>query len=105
GFTGAGTQYRPTIYDQARNTWISDVGYSTSFLMRFELPRTLLPMTLESATLTFDLSAPGWQVEILHYTNGKVEAMPATPNPLGQIRVTLDGAHLPALLDDGGVAV
>jgi hypothetical protein len=54
------------VYMHDTNSWRGEMRHGTTMVMRFELPRELLPLTIERAELTAALRAPGRSVELLN---------------------------------------
>ncbi len=101
GEGGVGTT---TLYSAITREWI-DSAQGHTLLFRFRLPREVLPMTAEAATLTIQLSARDRVVEVLRVTGRQMDAVARLEGVAGTQRVSLKAADLSPVDADGGLIV
>ncbi len=73
----------------------NESGSRLSMKIRFQLPASVVPMSLESARLTFRLLAPLREVSVSAFQDGKPVLLNRLSNPIGNERVDITD---PALL-------
>ncbi len=102
---GPGNEGTTTLFDATRRTWIGPVPQGHTLLFRFQLPPQVLPLRLESATLTVELSAADRRVEILRLAHGRIEQVATLEHGAGTQRVPLHVDQLGTLDADGGIII
>lgn len=92
-----------TPFDPQNRTWL---GLTTggSALTRFQLPRQLLPMRIEQAKFTLDITCPGRTIEVRVDRGGKSEVLVTRENFTGVLEVDLPADAMQPDAD-GGVHV
>ena len=98
GPTGEGTK---TVFDVSKRLWIP-VNASTVVVLRFQLPRQVLPLDITGGTWTVDIDAPGRSVRAYYFADNQRVEMPATSQP--RLQAHLDRhAELITHDDDGNL--
>ena len=73
--------------------------------MRFQAPEAVLPLQLQRARLTLQITAPSRTLEILRYVGTRKQPLYQVANPIGRIERTFQDAELPPLDAAGCVLV
>ena len=73
--------------------------------LRFQTPEAVLPLQLQRARLTLQITAPSRTVEILRYVGTRKQPLHQVSNPIGRIERTFQDAELPPLDADGCLLV
>ena len=92
------------LYDHRMDEWVPSQR-SSALWLRFQVPEVLLPLELERARLTLQITAPDRTIEILRLGGDPTQPLSRMNNPIGVMEVTLSGATLPELDADGGLVV
>jgi hypothetical protein len=69
------------------------------------VPEVALPLLLERARLTLQITAPDRTIEILRLGGDPAQPLSRMKDPIGVMEVTLSGTTLPELDADGGLVV
>jgi hypothetical protein len=99
GPTGGGLS---PLYNARTGQWVGSSKASRTWL-RFQIPEAVLPLELQQARLTVEVTAPDRTVEIARWIEGRIESLSSRDNPIGQIRVTMEGSSLPEVDEHGGL--
>jgi hypothetical protein len=92
------------LYDHRTGVWVASQKPSETWL-RFQTPETVLPLQLERARLTLQITAPSRTVGILRYADNRKQPLRQVDNPIGRIEMTLQDATLPPLDADGRISI
>jgi hypothetical protein len=84
------------LYDHRTGEWIASQKPSEMWL-RFQAPQAVLPLRLDRARLTLQITAPGCTVEIRQSGGDPQQPLRQLNNPIGQTEVTFSGETLPSL--------
>jgi hypothetical protein len=101
---GASNEGTTTLYSPTTREWI-DTAQGATLLLRFQLPRQVLPLRIEGATLTFDLTARDRVIEVLRVADQQITPVARFDGASGPQRVTLRADALGPLDGDGGLIV
>jgi len=93
-----------SLYDHRTGEWIESHKPSEMWL-RFQAPEAVLPLRLERARLTLQITAPGCMVEILRAGGAPRQPLRRLSNPIGLTELTLSGETLPPLDAHGRLLV
>jgi hypothetical protein len=99
--TGAGAS---PLYDYRTGVWVASQKPSEMWL-RFQTPEAVLPLQLQRARLTLQITAPSRTVAILRYVDSQKQQVQQVSNPIGRIERTFQDAELPPLDARGGLLV
>lgn len=77
------------LYDPKKGAWVSARTLPAKTMLRFQVPRELLPLQIDRATVSVDVSAPGRPLEILAGL-GRDEVLATRVSPLGRLRIQID---------------
>ncbi len=89
-YRSAGVKTAAT-YDWRKRRWSDPSSESMDTTLQFQLPAELLPLRLESATLTLDIKAPSRQLQITGMTGGERVVLESRQSPLGRMNFEIDG--------------
>lgn len=89
------------LYDYRTGEWVYSKGDSRTWL-RFQVPRGVLPITLNQARLTLDITAPSRTLDIIGINDGQYEKVFTKSNPIGQITVDVTSPSLLKVDETGG---
>jgi hypothetical protein len=92
------------LYDHRMDEWVPSQR-SSALWLRFQVPEVVLPLALERARLTLQITAPDRTIEISRIGGDPARPLSRMNNPIGVMEVTLSGATLPELDADGGLVV
>jgi hypothetical protein len=84
------------LYNRRTGVWISSQKPTETWL-RFEVPEAVLPLRMDRARLTLQITAPSRTVQIVRRVGERTQPLRKVDNPIGQIELTLEGATLPEL--------
>jgi len=90
------------LYDHRSGGWVASQK-SSEIWLRFQLPEVVLPLQVQRATLTLQLTAPSRTLEILRFVDGRKEPLRQVRNPIGQMVERFPAAELPPLDAHGGL--
>jgi hypothetical protein len=90
------------LHDHRTGEWIYSKADSRTWL-RFQVPRPVLPVTLNQARLTLDITAPSRTLEIVGVANGEYEMVFTKTNPIGRIAVDITNPSLLEVDESGGL--
>jgi hypothetical protein len=71
--------------------------------LRFQLPASVVPMTVERATLVARVRTPGWRFAVAGYADGKPVPLHAEDSPAEPVRVEIADPRLLRLDEQGGL--
>jgi hypothetical protein len=71
--------------------------------LRFQIPPSVLPMTIERATLIARVRAPGWRFSVSGIADGKMVPLQGVDSPVEPIRVEIADRQLLKLDETGGL--
>jgi hypothetical protein len=77
------------LYDPKKGAWVSARTLPAKTMLRFQVPRELLPLQIDRATVSVDVSAPGRPLEILAGL-GRDEVLATRVSPRGRLRIQID---------------
>ncbi|MGE0375134.1 MAG: hypothetical protein AB7I48_13520 [Planctomycetaceae bacterium] len=100
--TGDATQ--TTAYDSRTRLW-QKTSYATTALLRFRVPRPLLPLTVARGTLSISLRAPMRTVDIATGAAGQLVPLTSLDNAVGTYEFPIEQPDGLRLDDDGGLHV
>ncbi len=92
------------LYDYRTGVWVASQKPSEMWL-RFQTPEAVLPLQLQRARLTLQITAPSRTVAILRYVDSRKQQVQQVRNPIGRIERTFQDAELPPLDARGGLLV
>lgn len=92
------------LYDYRTGLWIRSQNATETWL-RFQVPEAALPLRIERARFTLQITAPSRTVQIVRRTGDRTETLRKASNPIGQIELTLEGGTLPELDPAGRLAL
>ena len=93
-------------FSNTRRTWSSNTSSAASTsLLRFEIPAELLPLLVDQATLTVNISAPLRDVKILSGHVDSLKEVWSKFSPVGTFSVPLSATSSRKLDDAGGLHV
>lgn len=92
------------LYDQRRGRWIPSRSTSELWL-HFQVPAAVLPLELDRARLTLQITAPGRTLEIRRMQDQQVQQLGRIQNAIGTIPLPLSGDSLPPLDDRGRLTI
>ena len=95
---------RPAAYNSFTKQW-GELAISASEWMRFQLPKSVLPIDLSQATVSLDIRAPSRLVEILCLRDGAPVVVKELTHPIGTFETVLDRPALLQLDEQGGLAI
>lgn len=98
---GLNREGRSPLYDARTGEWVDSRNDSRTWL-RFQIPRAVLPFTLNQARLTLDVTAPSRTLEIVGLANNKYETVLTKTNPIGRIAVDIANPSLLVVDETGG---
>lgn len=103
--TVAGTSGRSTHFVSRSRTWQSPQTSSTATRLRWQLPRSVLPLQVDRARFTLVANIPSRQLTV-HIVRGE-ELIPIADrsSPSGQIDIELSDAASLQLDDEGGITL
>jgi hypothetical protein len=93
------------IRDNERQQPTLESPYSIDMHVRFQLPRSVLPLNVERATLVARIRAPGWNVAISKFADGKPVSSLTVGSPVEPIRLEIADARFLQLDAQGGLHV
>ena len=93
-----------TAYDRHSGLWRKS-GSGKQALLRFQLPEVVLPMEIESATMTVDISAASRIVNVSMGRSEGLHPVARWESPLGTLPVEVDDPQALQLDDAGGLHV
>lgn len=96
----ARTENASPLHDYRTGRWLHSQKASETWL-RFQVPEAALPLRLERARFTLQITAPSRIVQIVRRVGNRTESLREANNPIGQIELALEGAMLPEL-DEAG---
>jgi hypothetical protein len=97
--------FAPT-FSNSRRTWsINTVSGPSKALLRFEIPVSLLPLSVDQAKLTIKISAPLREVEILSGHPGALTNVWSRNSPVGRFEIPFPDDASRKLAADGGFHV
>jgi len=88
------------LYDYRNGVWVASQKPSEMWL-QFQTPEAVLPLQLQRARLTLQITAPSRKLEILRYVGTRKQLLHQVSNPIGRIERTFQDAELPPLDADG----
>ena len=91
------------IRDKEQQQPTLESTYAIDMHLRFQLPRSVLPMQIQRATLVARVRAPGWKVAISGFENDRPVQKLTVESPVEPIRLDLAGSQLLHLDDQGGL--
>src|SRR5262249_15223192 len=77
------------LYDPQTSAWVSSRTPPARTMLRFQVPRELLPLQIDRATVAVDVSAPGRPLEILA-GGRRGEVLATRASPVGRLRIEID---------------
>jgi hypothetical protein len=77
--------------------------YPADMHLRFQLPASVLPLTVERATLAARVRAPGWRLAVSGISDNGPVPLHASASPLDPVRVEITDAQLLKVDDQGGL--
>lgn len=93
-------------FSNTRRTWTTNTSTTASTsLLRFEVPRELLPLAVDGAKLTLNISAPLRDVEISSGRPDSLSHVWSKSSPVGTFEIPYSGETACLLDDDGGLNV
>jgi len=90
------------LFDHRTGEWIYSKGDSRTWL-RFQVPRGVLPVTLNQARLKLDVTVPSRTLEIVGVNDGQYEKVFTKSNPIGRIAVDITNPSLLEVDETGGL--
>jgi hypothetical protein len=105
GFRIPGRISAVTVYNADAGQWVSPLTQDMSLLMRFDAPRQLGRLAIDTAALTVDVKAPGWLYDVIVFRDEQIKTVRSGQNLLGKTTFTLTGDNVPHMLDDGGIGI
>lgn len=100
---GSGSQGRSNAFDTRRGEWVKGLTSSTETVLRFEVPPSVLPCTLDRGRLSIKINAPSRVLEISVIRDGAPVTVRRIEEPTGLYDIDLDAADL--ALDTGAVPI
>jgi hypothetical protein len=94
-----------TTYNKDKDEWLSPLTTGSRVLLRFQIPKELLPFFVDEARLTLKINAPGRKLEILGLANGQLTTIAEQQSPVGQFEFTIDTPEHLRVDDQGGLYV
>ena len=85
--SGPSGEGNKTVFDPGRRQWIP-VNASTVVVLRFGLPKQVLPLDITGGTWTVDIDAPGRSVHAYYFADNQRVQMPVTGQ--GRVQAHLD---------------
>jgi hypothetical protein len=88
------------LYNYRTGHWVQSQKPTETWLS-FQVPEGALPLQLERARLTVQITAPSRSVKIVQLAGDDTAVLRTVNNPIGRIELTLEGPTLP-VLDSAG---
>jgi hypothetical protein len=101
GPTGHGVS---PLFDTRSGQWLQTTTSSRTW-MRFQIPKSLLPVDLQAIRMTLQVTAPDRRLQILRLVDGQAEELFAKVNPIGRYERVLTPPELPPVDDAGGIVL
>jgi hypothetical protein len=92
------------LYDYRTGVWVASQK-PTEMWLQFQVPEAVLPLQLQRARLTLQITAPSRKLEILGYVGARKQPLHQVSNPIGRIEKTFQDAGLPPLDTAGRLLV
>ena len=92
----------PVAYSNVMRTWVESKLRVTE-LLRFQLPREVLPMQVRRATIKLACRAPSRSLEVLAFAGDEPETVLRLSHPMGAYSCEVDRPELLQLDDTGGL--
>ncbi|MCA9156672.1 MAG: hypothetical protein KDA72_00015 [Planctomycetales bacterium] len=99
---GAETSF---AYDNRRRKWSGPFNKGLDTVLRFRIPQQVLPIQLDSVTLTIDIKAPSRELQILGLLNGEFTILDSRRSPLGKLGFEIDRADVLQVNSDGDLTL
>ncbi len=80
-------------YDVTRHEWIKS-NLARQTMLRFQIPRGVLPIQLDRAVLTVSINAPSRTVDVIARRGTEIVPLETFDSPIGILRVETDQAEL-----------
>ena len=90
------------VYDAAEHKWLM-TNLARQTMLRFQIPRGVLPIRLERAVLSISINAPSRTVEVIARHGTDTFLLKSLVSPIGQLRVESVQADALSLDDTGGL--
>ena len=88
------------VYNPRTGQWMKKLSNPTETVLRFQLPRQVLPCRLSRGVFTVRVNAPSRELSIWAYSGGEAARVGGAANPNGVLRFELGPEQL--LLDEQG---
>lgn len=89
------------LYNHRTGEWVDSKLDSRTWL-RFQIPRGVLPLKLDRARLTLDITAPSRTLQIVGFAGGQNKTVFARTSPIGRIPVDITDPSILELDENGG---
>lgn len=93
------------VYDPLKREWLDDLHQPMLVVMRFRSPEEFGRMDVRSASLAFDLRAPGCRFDVLVVRDGQLRVVGGGSNPVGPTIVEVAGDDAPEMQSDRHILV
>ena len=90
-----------TTYDYRKRQWSGPFPKGLDTVLQFQLPQVVLPIRLQSATLTVDIKAPARELQITGLVDGEFVVLESRNSPLGLLEFSINREDVLELNGDG----
>jgi len=97
-----GRQGASSVFNQRTGKWLENATKPTRSQLNCVLPKSLLPLRLNRATVAIKINAPSRTLKIEGVVDGKFAVLHEKANPNGVLRFQIDQAESLELDDEGG---
>lgn len=99
----ASPEGKPSVaYSNMTQEWV-ECKLATTQWLRFQIPPSVLPLRLETASLTLGIRAPSRTVEIVVPVGNELEVARRLSHPIGTYKCTIEGDETFELDENGGL--
>lgn len=88
-------------YDYRRRKWSGPFDKGLDTVLRFRIPKQVLPIQLDRVILTIDIKAPSRELQILGQLNGEFVILESRGSPLGKLEFEIDREDVLQINSDG----
>ncbi|MCH7729368.1 MAG: hypothetical protein IH991_23255, partial [Planctomycetes bacterium] len=93
-----------SAYSTRTRKWRKSMQATQAFL-RFQIPRSIMPLQIERATMTLNIHSPSRLVKIVAFANGEATTLRSFESPSGTKQIVIQNASVLQLDDRGGFPI
>lgn len=91
------------VFDSATGSWLENAVSESKSVLKFSMPREVLPGRISNAKLSLKIHAPSRTVEVTGFKNGLPVVIETQKSPSGVFNISVDEPDLLQLTEDGAL--